>query len=88
MTRYLEDGWIKSEYIFYKSILTQWSVGFTKPMINNEILAGWFPTLLSSEMGIMGSSPALGKQFSFHFYFIIGILQFTCNFLSADLYCF
>ena len=30
MNRYLEDGWIKSEYIFYKSINTQWSVGFTK----------------------------------------------------------
>ena len=87
MTRYLEDGWIKSEYIFYKSIITQWSVGFTKPMINNEILVD-SPTLLSSEMGIMGSSPALGKQFSFHFYFIIRILQFTCNFLSADLYYF
>ena len=39
MNKYLEDGWIKSEYIFYKSIITQWSVGFTKPMIDNEILA-------------------------------------------------
>ena len=52
---------------FYKTEDQQWN-------------SGWFPTLLSSEMGIMGSSPALGKQFSFHFYFIIRILQFTCNF--------
>ena len=60
---------------FYKTDDQQWN-------------SGWFPTLLSREMGIMGSSPALGKQFSFHFYFIIRILQFICNFLSADLYCF
>ena len=60
---------------FYKTDDQQWN-------------SGWFPTLLSSEMGIMGSSPALGKQFSIHFYFIIRILQFTCNFLSADLYYF
>ena len=39
MNKYLEEGWIKSEYIFYKSIITQWSVGFTKLMIDSEILA-------------------------------------------------
>ena len=30
---------IKSEYILYKLIINQWSVGFTKPMIEYEILA-------------------------------------------------
>ena len=36
---YLEEGYIKREYIFYKSIINRWSVGFSKPMINYEILA-------------------------------------------------
>ena len=39
MKKYLEKGWIKSEYIFYKSIINQWSAGFTKPMIGYEFLA-------------------------------------------------
>ena len=37
--KYLEEGLIKSEYIFYKSIINRWLVGFTKPMIDYEILA-------------------------------------------------
>ena len=28
MNKYLEGGLIKSEYIFYKLIINQWSVGF------------------------------------------------------------
>ena len=39
MYRYLEEGLIKNAYIFYKLIMNQWSVGFTKPMTNYEILA-------------------------------------------------
>ena len=39
INKYLEEGLIKSEYIFYKSIINWWSVRFTKPMINYEILA-------------------------------------------------
>ena len=39
MNKNLEEGLIKSGYIFYKSIISQWSVGFTKPMIDYEILA-------------------------------------------------
>ena len=30
---------VKSEYIFYKSIINRWSVGCTKLMIDCEILA-------------------------------------------------
>ena len=36
---YLEEGLIKIEYIFYKPIINWWSAGFTKPMIDKEILA-------------------------------------------------
>ena len=39
MNKDLEQGQIKSEYIFYKSIINRWSVGFRKPMIDYEILA-------------------------------------------------
>ena len=39
MNKYLEEGLIKSEYIFYELIINQWSVHLTKPMINYEILA-------------------------------------------------
>ena len=39
MNKYLEEGLIKSEDIFYKWIFNRWSVGFTKPMIDFEILA-------------------------------------------------
>ena len=39
MNKYLEEGLIKNEYIFKKSIINQWSVSFTKPMIDYEILA-------------------------------------------------
>ena len=39
MNRYKEEGKIKSEHIFYKSIINRWSVSFTKPMIDYEILA-------------------------------------------------
>ena len=66
MTRYLEDGWIKSEYNFYKSIYYSMISRFYKTD-DQQWNSGWFPTLLSSEMGIMGSSPALGKQFAFIF---------------------
>ena len=38
MNKYLEEGYIKREYIFYKSIINSWSVGFTKPLIDYEIL--------------------------------------------------
>ena len=30
MNKYLEEGLIKSEYIFYKSIINWWSASFTK----------------------------------------------------------
>ena len=39
MNKYLEECLIKSEYIFYKSIINRWLVGFTKRMIDYEILA-------------------------------------------------
>ena len=39
MNKYLEEDFIKTEYIFYKSIINRWSIGFTKPMIDYEILA-------------------------------------------------
>ena len=39
MNKYLVEGLIKSDYIFYKSIIHRWSVGFTKPKIDYEILA-------------------------------------------------
>ena len=39
MNKYLEEGLIKSEYIFYKSIINRWSVGFTKLLIDYEIPA-------------------------------------------------
>ena len=34
MNKFLEEGLMKSEYIFYKSIINRWSVGFTKFMID------------------------------------------------------
>ena len=38
--KYLEEGLIKSDYIFYKSIINRWSVGFKKKtIIDYEILA-------------------------------------------------
>ena len=41
MNMYLEQGLIKSESIFFKSsIINWWSIGFTKTMIDYEILAG------------------------------------------------
>ena len=36
---YLEEGLTKSENIFHKSIINWWLVGFTKSMIDYEILA-------------------------------------------------
>ena len=39
MNKYLEEGKNKKGYIFYKLNFSQWSVGFTKPMIDYEILA-------------------------------------------------
>ena len=39
MNKYLEEGIIKTEYIFYQSIINRWSVGFTKPMVDYEIQA-------------------------------------------------
>ena len=39
MEKYLEEGYNKNEYIFFKSTRSWWSVGFTKPMISYEILA-------------------------------------------------
>ena len=39
MNMYLEMSYIKNEYIFYKSIIHRWSVGFTKSMIDCEIQA-------------------------------------------------
>ena len=39
MNKYLEEGLIKSEYIFSKSSINRWLMGFTKPNINYEILA-------------------------------------------------
>ena len=38
MNKYLKEGLIRSEYIFYKSISNWWSVGFTKLMTDYEIL--------------------------------------------------
>ena len=35
----MEKGLIKNKYIVYKSIVNRWSVGFTKPMFDYEILA-------------------------------------------------
>ena len=35
----MEEGLIKSKYIFYKSIINRRPVGFTKPMIDYESLA-------------------------------------------------
>ena len=39
MNKFQVEDWIKSEYIFCKSIISRWSVCFTKPIINYEILA-------------------------------------------------
>ena len=39
MNKYLEEGYFKSEYIFYKLIINRWSIRFTKPMTDYEILA-------------------------------------------------
>ena len=36
MNKFLKD---KNEWIFYKSIISRWPVGFTKPIIKDEILA-------------------------------------------------
>ena len=44
MNEYLEEGLTKSDNIFYKSIINQWSIGFTKPMIDYD--SGRFPALL------------------------------------------
>ena len=37
--KYLEDGWNKNEYVYYKSIISRWSVSFTKWTIAYEVLA-------------------------------------------------
>ena len=47
MNKYLEEGLIKIEYIFYKSIIYRWSIGFTKPMIDYEIPADSLHYLLA-----------------------------------------
>ena len=39
MNKYLEEDLIKSECIFYKSVINRSLVCFTKPMIDYEILA-------------------------------------------------
>ena len=38
LNKYLREGLIKNKYIFYKSIINRWSVGFIKLMIDYEIL--------------------------------------------------
>ena len=41
MNKYLEEGWIQSEHISYKLIVNWWSVGFTKPIVDYEILTDY-----------------------------------------------
>ena len=72
--------------IFSTSQYTQWSVGFTKLMINNEILADSQHYCLVKWGSWVQVLPYASS--SFHFYFIIRILQFICNFFICRLVLF
>ena len=54
MNKCLEWGLIKSDYIFYKTVISRWSVGFTKPMIDYEILVNSKHKLLITHLCQVG----------------------------------
>ena len=71
MNKYLEEGLIKSEHIFYTLIINRWSVSFTKPMMDYEILAR-FQHYLTGCAALLADLDVYCSQMPYRLIFVLG----------------